>query len=221
MINFIKRLLDWLYKKKCYCCGSSVENIFLCSSCSENIDFLKEEPISTIEDHLFFSSTFYSKNIKKLIRGLKYHNQKELAFFLAKIMFEYWSKINKKSENYIIIPVPLHFNRIKTRKYNHMDLVAQEFSVLTGFKYKTDFLKRIKDTIPQYKLTKFEREENLKDAFKIENKLPLDSNILLIDDISTTGSTFLEIIKELKRNGYKNITAFSISIPEKNSFYTY
>ena len=102
-----------------------------------------------------------------------------------------------------------------------MDLVALEFCALSNYSFKTDFIKRIKDTIPQYKLTKYEREENLKDAFEIEKRLPINTNILLIDDIFTTGSTFFEIIKELKKNGYKNITAFSISIPEKNSFFIY
>ncbi len=92
-----------------------------------------------------------------------------------------------------------------------MDIVGKEFCDLLSYTLLPDFLARIKDTKPQYKLTKEEREENLKNAFLLfPEKLPDKSSpILLIDDIKTTGTTLKEIISLLQKSGYTNIRAFT------------
>lgn len=221
MINFIKKLLDYVYKQKCYFCSRSKENSRFCISCYEEISFLPFKPIDSILDTDIYSCCFYKNNIQKLIRGVKYHKQQELALYQAKIMYEYWKNIQPNYENYTVVAVPMHKKRLKKRKYNHMDLVAKEFCNLSGYNIGEQIIERVKDTIPQYKLSKQEREQNLKNAFKINvDKLP-DSPVLVIDDITTTGSTLLEIIKEFKKNNISEITALTTSIPEKNSFYIY
>lgn len=219
MINFIKKLLDYVYKQKCYFCSRSKENVRFCSSCYEEIEFLPLKPVDSVLGVEIYSCCFYKNNIKKLIRGVKYHKQKDLAFYQAKIMYEYWKKTKPRNKKYTVIAVPMHKKRKKKRKYNHMDLVAKEFCLLAGYNINYSLLERIKDTIPQYKLSKKEREKNLKDAFKINIEKSIDDPVLIIDDITTTGSTLLEIIKELKKHNISNITAFTTSIPEKNSFY--
>ncbi len=221
MINKLKKLLDYIYKKKCYFCSSSKDNSIFCSSCYEKIDFMPLKPVETINGSSIYGCCYYKNQIQKLIRGLKYHNKKELAFYQAKIMNEYWQKINNKKEKYTVIPVPLHKNRQKKRKFNHMDLVCYYFCNLTGDDLNIDLIKRIKDTKPQYKLSKKEREINLKEAFKINKYTEIKSPILVIDDITTTGSTLLEIIKELNKNDIFDITALTTAVPENNSFYIY
>lgn len=221
MINFIKKLLDFVYKKKCYFCSHSTENTKFCSLCYEKITFLNFKQIETILNVKVFGCCYYKGVVQKLIRGVKYHNQEELALYQAKIMYEYWQNISPKESFYTVIPVPLHKSRLKKRKYNHMDLVGKEFCNLTGYFFYNTYIERIKDTVPQYKLSKLEREKNLKGAFKIAiEKLP-ETPILIIDDITTTGSTLLEIIKELNKHNIKNITALTTAIPENNSFYNY
>ncbi len=221
MIKHLKKLLDYIYKKKCYICSSSKGNSLFCNNCYEKLDYLPFKPVETIDNIDIFSCCYYKNSIQKLIRGLKYHNKKELSFYQAKIMSDYWKNIKEKENNYLVIPVPLHKDRLKQRKYNHMDLVAQDFCKLNGYCLNTNIVKRIKNTSPQYKLTKKEREKNLSGAFKIEIKEKITTPILLIDDITTTGSTLLEIIKELKKAGIKDIKALTTSIPECNSFYIY
>ncbi|MDD3237181.1 MAG: ComF family protein [Candidatus Gastranaerophilales bacterium] len=219
MINLIKKLLDYLYKQKCYFCSQSLENTIFCSKCYDKIKFLEYKKLNNIDSCAIYGAVYYKDIIKKLIRGVKYHNQKELAKYQAKLMFEYWKKIQCKNEIYTVVPVPLHKNRIKKRKYNHMDLVGEEFCKLTGYYFCPDFVIREKDTKPQYKLNKEERENNLKNAFSINKEHKPKSPILLIDDITTTGSTFYEIIKLLNKNSIKDVTAFATAIPEHNNFY--
>lgn len=116
-------------------------------------------------------------------------------------------------EAYEVIPVPIFPKREKQRKYNHMNLVGEEFCKLSGNTLNTELIKRIKDTKPQYKLSKNERAINLSEAFKIDKDKIITGKILIIDDICTTGSTFEEMIKELKKAGINDITCLAASTP--------
>ena len=131
-------------------------------------------------------------------------------------MYEYFEKLDL-NKAFQVVPVPLHENRIKKRKYNHMELVCEEFSKISGFSCKFDLIKRIKDTKPQYKLNKAQRMINLSDAFEVypQNVLP-DKKILIIDDICTTGSTFEEMVKAFNNVGICDITCFATTTPFGN-----
>lgn len=219
MFGIFKQLLDLIYKKRCYVCGSAKENTVLCEGCQKKIRFLPKKIVKTINNVDVYSMTIYTGIIMKLIRGLKYHGQKELAYFHAKLMYDYWKGLEISKENFIILPVPMHKSREKKRGYNHMLLIAQEFSKLTGYELNTDLIQRVKNTKPQYALTKKEREKNLEGAFEvnIKNSKPMNSTrILILDDIITTGSTISEIINTLRSCDYHKVKAFTTSCSEYN-----
>lgn len=213
MKNFLLNLLDWIYKKKCYFCGSSKECLKMCSNCYDEMQHSSPEVNREIMGINVYCAGIYEKNLQKLIRGLKYHKQKDLAYFQAKFMYEYWQKFSNKKENYTVIPIPLYKKREKSRKYNHMTLVAEEFCKLSGYDVNLELIKRIKDTKPQYKLSKQQRMDNLEHAFKINNEVMPKHRILLIDDICTTGSTFENVIIELKKNNIDDIVCFATTTP--------
>ncbi len=212
MKKFLLGLLDWIYKKKCYFCGSSKECVKMCSKCYGELDYLPVKINRVIDGKKVYCAGIYEKNLQKLIRGLKYHNQPDLAYYLAKFMEEYWQKISA-NHNFQVVPVPIYEKRKKKRKYNHMELVGKEFANLTGYTYNPNLIKRIKDTKPQYNLKKVERTKNLKNAFEVEKSQIKSGTILLIDDICTTGSTFEEMICELKKNGIDDIVCFTATTP--------
>jgi len=207
-------VLDWIYKKKCYFCGSSKECIKMCSNCYDEMEYLPTE----VNRRIFgacdvYCCGVYDKNLQKLIRGLKYHKQRDLAHFQAKFMYEYWEQVSDKEDNYQIVPIPLFKEREKQRKYNHMALLGEEFCKLTGYEMNLNLVKRIKDTKPQYRLNKAQRMENLSKAFVINKNANLNRKILLIDDICTTGSTFESIISELQKNGINDIVCLATTTP--------
>ena len=212
MKKFLLGLLDWIYKKKCYFCGSSKECVKMCSKCYGELNYLPVKINRVIDGKKVYCAGIYEKNLQKLIRGLKYHNQPDLAYYLAKFMEEYWQKISA-NHNFQVVPVPIYEKRKKKRKYNHMELVGKEFANLTGYTYNPNLIKRIKDTKPQYNLKKAERTKNLKNAFEVEKSQIKSGTILLIDDICTTGSTFEEMICELKKNGIDDIVCFTATTP--------
>ncbi len=206
MKKFLLDLLDWIYKKKCYFCGSSKNSLKMCPQCYEKLQFSSISANRIILGVNIFACGYYKDIMQKLIRGVKYHNQKDLAFYQAKFMWEYWQKLNIK-EIYTVVPVPLSDKRKKKRKYNHMELVAEEFCKLSGFNCDFEIIKRIKDTKPQYNLKRKERMENLKNAFEVLKVS--DKPILIIDDICTSGSTFESMIIELHKKGIYNITCLA------------
>lgn len=212
MLKYFDKLLDWVYKKKCYFCRSSKEAVKMCSKCYNEMDFLPVKVNRIIAGKKVYCAGIYNKNLQKLIRGLKYHNQRDLAFYLAKFMAEYFEKVTDKNE-FEVVPVPIFPTREKQRKYNHMDLTAEEFCKLTSTTLNKNLIKRVKNTKPQYKLKRNERMINLSNAFKVNKENYLGKTILIIDDICTTGSTFEEMIKELQKNGITDIICHSATTP--------
>ena len=212
MKDFFIGLLDWIYKKKCYFCKSFKECVKMCSKCYEEMDYLPVKVNRVIDGVNVYCAGIYEKNLQKLIRGLKYHNQRELAYYLAKFMVGYWNNVTE-NKNYQIVPVPIFEKRRKKRKYNHMELVGEEIATLTGYNYNPNLIRRIKNTKPQYNLKKPERIKNLKNAFEVNKNELKEGTILLIDDICTTGSTFEEMIRELQKHGINDIVCLTATTP--------
>ena len=214
MKSLLNSLLDLIYKKKCYVCKSSKYSLKICPDCYGKLEFYSLGVNRIIEGVNIYVAGYYSKELQKIIRGLKYHKQRELAYYLAKFMYEYFLEVNNSNNTeFCLVPVPLHKNRIKKRKYNHMELVCEEFSKLSGFETNFGLIKRIKDTKPQYKLSRKERLINLDGAFEVDSSLIPDKPVLILDDICTTGSTFEEMIKALRSAGVSNIVCFAASTP--------
>lgn len=212
MKKFLNSLLDLIYRKRCYFCGKSKHSVKMCPDCFNELCYTDFSANRIIDGVNIYVCGVYNKNLQKLIRGLKYHKQKELAFYLAKFMYEYFEKLGLNKE-FQVVPVPLHTNRIKKRKYNHMELVAEEFCRLSGFAPNFEVIKRIKDTKPQYRLSRKERMQNLAGAFVVDKEKYLHLPLLLIDDICTTGSTFEEMISALKNEGITEIVCLAASSP--------
>lgn len=212
MKDFLISLLDWIYKKKCYFCKSSKECVKMCSRCYEELEHLALTPQRIVEGKKVYCAGVYSKNLQKLIRGLKYHNQRDLAYFLARFMLDYWSQITNRTD-FEVVPVPIFPKREKQRKYNHMNLVGEEFCKLTGNTLNTSLVSRIKNTRPQYNLKRSERIKNLENAFAVNSQNYKGKTILLIDDICTTGTTFEQMIKQLKKSGIEDIICLAATTP--------
>lgn len=205
MLNFLNSLLDFIYLKKCYICHSSKFNKVLCDECYDKLTLV--EPKKYLRDFEFYTCSIYENDIKKLIRGLKYHNNKELSIPLANIMFEQWKRLNLSTyKNLVFVPVPQY--KKHKRKYNHVELLTKEFSQLVNIDYNFKLIERVKKTKPQYNLTIKERTKNLEGAFKLLKETNPETTYVIIDDIITTGSTIKEMIKTIKT---KNYIIFSLS----------
>ena len=210
---YFNKLLDFIYKKRCYFCGSSKECVKMCSKCYAEMNYSDKAINREILGVKVYSAGVYEKNIQKMIRGIKYHRQKDLAYYMAKFMWKYFCELGLEKD-FQVVPVPLHKSRQKKRGYNHMELVADELCKLSGFSPNYELIKRIKPTKPQYKLSKQEKLKNLENAFEVDKTKLSDKPVLIIDDICTSGATFGSMIKEFQDNGINNIICFAMSSPD-------
>jgi ComF family protein len=199
MTNFIKQLLDWIFHKKCYICGKNTNSESVCKSCLNKIETNNTMPHQKFGSFEIYSAGMYTANMRKLVRGLKYHKKKDLAKNLAFIMYQYWKTLNVSSNKYEIVPMPMFPQKEKERGYNQTNLLALEFAKLTGYNVNYKIAKKILNTEPFYKLSKRERADSLREAFTVNKKEYNGKKILLLDDISTTGITLTELKKAFER----------------------
>ena len=213
MRKFISSFLDLIYRKKCYFCKNSKESLKMCQKCYNKLEFSEFRANRIINGVDVYCAGVYTKELQKLIRGLKYHRQKDLAYFQAKFMYNYFKELDLNKGEFELIAVPLHEKRIKQRKYNHMELVAEEFAKLSGYNCNFNLIKRVKNTQAQYKLNRTQRLKNLSEAFDVQKGFYNNKTILILDDICTTGATFEEMIKAFHSSGITDIVCFATATP--------
>lgn len=139
---------------------------------------------------------------QKLAVRLKFGDKPYLAKHMASMMANRGASVIKKAD--IIAPVPLHFRRKFFRKYNQAALLAVQIAKISGKKYEPFLLTRTRHTNQQTRLTKTQRKKNLLDAF-VCNYDVAGKNILLIDDVMTTGATINSAAAALKQADAKTI----------------
>lgn len=110
-----------------------------------------------------------------------------------------------KEKECVMIPIPLHSNKLRERGYNHAALMAKHLSEKLHLVYH-EYLFRNKQTLTQAGLSKQERKANMRDAFSLKKQwIVVGQTIFLVDDIVTTGVTFIEAAKVLKKAGAKSV----------------
>ncbi|MCD7980130.1 MAG: ComF family protein, partial [Fusobacterium sp.] len=151
---------------------------------------------------------YYDKDIKKIITDYKLKNRKELSKEISILIKKPLKELIREKRINIVIPVPISRNRMRERGFNQVEKILKELKI----DYKT--MDRIRDTEHMYSiLEEKKREENIKKAFKNDEINGSGKNILIIDDIVTTGSTIREVVKEIReKNSPKEIYVFSIAM---------
>ena len=231
--NIFNVFLDFLYPENisCILCNTSINKnttYSMCKDCFNDINFildgcikcgkpiinysLEEQSIEgcsyCLNKGFYFDKVIscveYTQISKKIIFGLKYNNKTYLSKYIAIIMKEKLELENIKFD-YILF-VPLHKKRLKERGFNQAEKIAIDLSKITGIPV-VDNISRKYNTKRLYKLGKEDRINELKNAFVIKNDIIdlKNKNILLVDDIFTTGSTVNEISKILKINGVNKV----------------
>ena len=165
--------------KKCKICDLEI------SGESEVCDFCKT-------NHKFFDKTFapfkYEGDVQKAVIKFKGENAKYLAKPMASLIVKYLG--DEMNNIDFVVPVPSSEKSMKRRGYNQCNLLAKEIEKLSGKEVRYDLLVKDKETAEQKNLPFAERKTNIESAFKLlTHKRTKGKNILLIDDVMTTGAT--------------------------------
>ncbi|MFA4890523.1 MAG: ComF family protein [Candidatus Paceibacterota bacterium] len=207
--KLIHTFLNFLLPQKCLGCGK--ENEALCRECLAKIDM----PSLPKEGEIFSAADYGDETAKKAIWMLKYRGAKNLAEPLAELLNTRCStKLEiKNAGDWLVVPLPLSKERLRERGYNQAELIAGHLSQKIKIPVCADALVKIKNTPAQVSIkNRKERLNNLKGAFAIKNPETIfGKNIILIDDVSTTGATIREAKKTLKVGGAKKVIALVVA----------
>lgn len=218
-MNILNTILDLIFPTKCISCGKN--SYYLCKSCLSN----SREAERQCPEWVFPIYDYRDILIKKSLWLLKYNGKRRLAELFAQSVYpriiEELSDL-APLENFtkpILIPIPLSNKRFRERGFNQSELICKYLMKIDrennqcNFELIDNVLIKPKETIHQAKIeNRNERLKNLKGTFTVKNQeLIKKRNIILIDDITTTGATLNEAKKILKENGANKIIAFTIA----------
>lgn len=226
----ISRLLDILFPPKCSFCKTIIKHnkYCLCNECLKDIRFIKNGcdicgkskptgykeicPNCIVTKHFFDKcvSVFeYRSQVKSAIIRYKFFGKREIAKTFAKMLED---KISRFEDIDYITSVPLHAAKLRIRGFNQCDLIARILSKDLDLKFDNKILIKTKDTKSQSLLNRGNRLKNLKNAFEILDTSKIaNKNILLIDDIYTTGATVSECAKCLKQGGANKVFVLTLA----------
>ena len=212
MLEFV---LDFLFPTKCGFCRR-IHKEGLCPKCTYKLKQISQCKIIKVKNFYFDYHAYlfcYKEEIRNKIIDFKFNDKPYIAksFIYFLIKNEKICGFLKKYD--IIVPVPMYTKKKATRGYNQAELLAQELARKIGdIQYRSDILIKILDTKKQSTLNKQQRSQNLIGAYKINNsEIIQNKNVILIDDIFTTGSTANECSKVLKQAGANNICVLTIA----------
>ncbi len=148
------------------------------------------------------AATVFEEPIKSLLHEFKYQSVKGIGQWCGRMLYE----TTNFPQADIITAVPLHPQRQRLRGFNQAEEVAKELSTLSKIPY-LPLLKRTKHTEYQASISdRTQRLTHLQNCFEfIQPKQPIGSTVLLIDDVTTTGTTLNECAKVLKQNGFTQV----------------
>ncbi len=237
--RFLDTLSGFLFPPACLICRSSITDRnekYFCIRCFAKISYTKAPfcnqcgipfDAESGKNHLcgtclnstskpYFSlaraTGIYQNTLREAICQFKYQKRAILAKPLGILM----GKNNFNSLNFkfyqLLIPVPLHYKRLKERGFNQALLLARQIRKIHNVPIDYLSLKRNRFTRPQVDLIFKERKNNVKGAFSLKNENNIkDKNILLLDDVFTTGATVNECAKVLIRGGAKKVDVLTLA----------
>lgn len=205
MLDFV---LNFLFPPACSVCGKIDKN-WLCYKCQKRVERLEKFCVVDIQNQEYEKLLYifkYESLIRKLILRYKFSNKAYLNHFFANEIVKNEENCKLLKEYDMIIPVPMHKQKMAKRGYNQTELIADELSKMLKIPARKDILSKVVNTTTQSKLGGKARQSNIQHAFFIKNDVKVeDKKVILLDDIYTTGATSEECSSVLKNAGATEI----------------
>jgi competence protein ComFC len=212
--TLIRPILDFLFPRSC--CGCSLRDTSLCPRCLESLPRAREATIGTLRVLPLYH--YSSPTVRRMIQRLKYRGDHDIAEILAHELYEHICAELEDLilfENFsqpLLVPIPLSGKRLRERGYNQAERLADKISAVDNGRMLAQtrrvLIKHV-DTQPQTRMrSRSERERNIKDCFSVPEPAHVKKrNIILIDDVCTTGTTLNEARRALRRAGARTVIA--------------
>lgn len=186
---------------RCPICSHPMAGILLCPNCDERRWNLT----------VIVAACRYEGVVRELIQRFKYGRDQSLVRLLGELLATALEDPRLQGKEFdLIVPVPLHSLREREREFNQSELLASCLSKKLGIPI-VRALKRIRATAPQAGFDRARRMENLEGAIALKRSIPRDATILLVDDVSTTGTTLDACAAILMEEGASEVCAVTIA----------
>lgn len=197
-------VLSLFYPHCCACCGRLLEDPHepICSPCLQRLPRTEQATLHpNMTEELFLDNTrfrrgaaflFYDKKspVRRMFHRMKYQRRPEIAYTLAREAAYEFEQADFFEGIDLIIPIPLHPKRLRQRGYNQSEYIARALSEVTGIPYDTTHITRVRNNPQQALMQGAEREQNVRDIFRVNHPEELyRKHILIVDDLITTGNT--------------------------------
>ncbi len=201
-------LLDLIFPPTCANCGRL--DFRFCASCLRELEGAPIVAAAWRVDGLdeMRATGKHDQILRIAVGAFKYQGATELTAPLAARLITTLRTGNWRID--AIAPVPLFADREAERGYNQSALLSQNLASETGFRFRGDWLWRVRDTSQQARLSPNDRRENVKDAFAAAADVR-GLSILLVDDVVTTGSTLRECAIALRAKGASAVYGIAVS----------
>lgn len=203
-------LLTVFLESSCPLCDRTTASS-ICSSCRKQLSQSQlANPLHQASSDLpVLAWGAYQGSLRQAMAALKYNQKPDLAEFLGKNLGQVWQQqgqiqLGGSAIRPIVVPIPLHEDKLRQRGFNQAELLARWFCRTTHLPLMANGLVRVRATKAQHGLGAAARQENLSDAFDLGHawqKTKPTQPVLLIDDIYTTGATVRSAADTLKRYG--------------------
>jgi ComF family protein len=154
----------------------------------------------------------YENVAQRIVAGLKYADRTELAPWMARWMARAGTELIADAD--IIVPVPLHRRRFFTRRFNQSAELARALGRMNGLPFAPDVVRRVKQTRQQVGLGARERQDNVRGAFRVAPEAEIKvrgREVLLVDDVYTTGATVSAVARALRRAGAEAVDVLTFA----------
>jgi ComF family protein len=219
--------IDLAFPRCCEACDKSLvgNEEVICTGCRISLprittdgiykDIMRFKFVNASEVFSTNSFLLFTKRgkVQKLLHALKYKGNKEVGTLLGFMFGQEIAAAGDLPNADLIISVPLHKKKKKLRGYNQSDLLAAGFSKATGIPWTGTALERIRHTATQTGKSKTERRENVKGVFAVKEDISA-KNIIIMDDVLTTGATLEECAEILKTAGCRKFYIMTIALAQ-------
>lgn len=152
-------------------------------------------------------------NVQRLIHNLKYKGHEHIGFVLGNWLGGELKTIENYKKIDVVIPVPLHKNKLKTRGYNQVAKFGQQIATTLGADYVDDVLLKVSNTKSQVNKKRFARWNSNEELFTLANKAKIENkHVLIVDDLITTGATLEACILVLNQANKLKISIATMAI---------
>lgn len=214
-MNFLDCVLNFIFPPVCGICLKTSKK-YICEECMELIKFKSLNKIDTYDNKNFKEHLYilkYEGIIRQRMLDYKFKEKSYLHRSFSEMILDSKENIEFIKKYDVLIPIPIHKDRMRTRGYNQSELIAKDLAYeIKNIKLENRVLIKTKNIIAQSSLNKKQRENNIKDVYQIKSvEKVMNKKILLLDDIYTTGSTVNECAKILKEAGCKEVGIITIA----------